>query len=200
VSEELYEEFEDDDFEDFEEFDEEDERTEAINREIADFERQHGVELDAQQWQHIGTQIDLYRVTPEEAFARTDEGRDDERFVELAQRIAITEGRDLTTTEIERLAELDERAELRGEDQIDASEALYDLSSLSGDGVAHYIAEKLAIPPEREEPSANVIGEDGSEKPGYDLDDPAQASAAIDALMAGEDVAGYDSTYETESE
>ena len=43
MTEALYEYFEDD----FEEFEEEDERVEAINAEIADFERQHGVELSA---------------------------------------------------------------------------------------------------------------------------------------------------------
>lgn len=42
-----------------EEFDEEDERVEAINAAIADFEREHGVELSDDEWQHIGTQIDL---------------------------------------------------------------------------------------------------------------------------------------------
>ena len=54
-----------------------------------------------------------------------------------------------------------------------------------------------AVPQERDEPSANVVDHDGEERPGYDLDNRDERSAAIDALMAGENVAGYDSTYET---
>jgi hypothetical protein len=104
------------------------------------------------------------------------------------------EERSLASSEIHRLAELDEQADLRGQDEVDAHEALYDLDS--SQGRAAYIGEQLQVPEERPEPSANVIGEDGEFKPGYDLDSSKERVAAIDALMAGEDVATYDNSYE----
>jgi hypothetical protein len=55
----------------------------------------------------------------------------------------------------------------------------------------------MKVEPERDEPSANVIDHDGEERPGFNLDRSDERAAAIDALMSGEDVAGYDSTYET---
>lgn len=136
---------------------------------------------------------------PEEAYGRTDQGRDVERFAELAQRIEIGEGRRLTSTEIQRLADLDEQAELRGEDSIDPSQALHDLDS--SDGIAAYIGERLEAPREKTEPSANVLDPDtGEERPGFNLDNSAELAAHIDARMAGEDVAAYDDTFESGDE
>ena len=82
------------------------------------------------------------RAAQRDGLLETDEGREDEDFADLAERIAEGEGRTLTRAELERLADLDEQAELQGLDQIDPSEALYDLDS--SDGRASYIAEKLA--------------------------------------------------------
>jgi hypothetical protein len=72
------------------------------------------------------------------------EDDDVEAFVELAERAAEGQGRDLTRSELERLAELDEQAELRGQEEIDVREALHDLDS--SDGRARYISERLEVP------------------------------------------------------
>ena len=187
-----------DDLELFED-DDDDSRTLAINEEIADFEQREGLDLSDEDWQHIGLQIDLYGITPEDAYSRTEPGREDERLGDLAERIAQGEGRTLTRSELERLVDADEHAELTGEDDIDVRAALFDLDS--SDGRAAYMAERLQVPQERDEPSADVLDpETGESKPGYDLDDINERAAAIDALMGGEDVAGYDSTYESGDE
>jgi len=54
----------------------------------------------------------------------------------------------------------------------------------------------LRVEPEEAAPTANAADEDGDETPGFNLDKSDERAAAIDALMAGENVAGYDSTYE----
>jgi hypothetical protein len=114
--------------------------------------------------------------------------------VDLCERVEASEGRRLTRREIEGLAEADERAELLGEDEIDAS-ALYDLDT--SDGISAYIGDRLAGPPEGTEPTANVIGEDGSSTPGYDVDTAAGREALMDARLRGEDATSYDGSFTT---
>jgi hypothetical protein len=169
-----------------------------VHAEVEAFEKQHGIELDDESYGRMVQLGHVYSIPPEQAYAETAEGTDEEEFADLVGRIAESENRELTRSEIERLAELDEKASLTGETELDISEAVFDLDSSSGR--EHYIAERLEIPQEREAPSADVIGEDGEVKPGFNLDNSTERAAAIDNLLEGQDVTGYDSTYETETD
>jgi hypothetical protein len=93
------------------------------------------------------------------------------------------------------LAELDARSELAGEDAVDVTGAVYDLDDSSDR--EHYLGERLQVEPERDQPTATVVDDDGEERDRYDLDDSDQRAALIDARLAGEDVAGFDSSYES---
>jgi hypothetical protein len=101
----------------------------------------------------------------------------------------------LTHSELVALAQLDERAELQGSDEVDVNAAILNLDD--SDQRAAYIGERLRVEPEETEPSANVIGEDREERPGFNLDKSDERAAAIDNLLAGENVASYDSSYES---
>jgi hypothetical protein len=179
--------------------DDEEDQVAAISEEIDRWEQEAGLTLSDSDFELMGLQIGAYGVTPEAAFERTDAGRKVNNFGDFVSRIEQGEQRTLTRSELERLASLEAKAELTGEDNIDASEALHNLDS--SDGRANFIAERMAVPQERDEPSANVLDPaTGEETPGFNLDKSNERAAAIDALMAGEDVAGYDSTYEATDE
>jgi hypothetical protein len=107
----------------------------------------------------------------------------------LVANIEAHQGRELTAAELHRLAALDQQAELRGEDHVDAGEAPYDLDS--SDDRAKYIGERLQVPQERKDPSGVRLDEDG-ETPSFNLDSRDERVAAIDAALAGVAVAAHD--------
>ena len=59
------------------------------------------------------------------------------------------------------------------------------LAFAGGVGILAYLALLAFVP------------SDGEERPGFNLDVSSERAAAIDALIGGEDVAAYDSSYET---
>jgi hypothetical protein len=159
------------------------------------WEDETGIELDDDAYERMVLLGDLCNIPPSQAYAETDEGRDDERFIDLAERIAQGEGRRLTRAELEALAEADEQAALRGEDTVDTSGAILDLDDSTQR--AEYIGERLQVPQEREQPSANVLDPaTGEEKPGFNLDDSNERAEVIDRLLQGQDTSTYDNSYE----
>jgi hypothetical protein len=177
-------------------FEDEDDRAAEVSSIVADWERQTGVTLSDEEFNEMGIRVAV-GISPDEAYAATDQGNREANFEDFLDRVETVEGRRLTDTEIDRLAQREELAELRGEDSLDPAEAIYDLSS--SDDRAQYIGEMLEAPRERTEASAVQEGEDG-DVPSYNLDDSAERVEAIDQMMAGADVATHDSTYDIESD
>ena len=179
------------DFDTDDDFESEDERVAAVGQILAEWQRETGAELTAEEWDRMGVQIDLYGMSADEAFAETDSGRSEAAFDNLVDRIEADQGRTLTESELQRLAHADAMAEWEGEDEVDVSTALFNLDG-SADDRASYIGERLRVPPEREEPSATVVEDDGDERPGYNASSPDELAALIDARLEGQDVAVYD--------
>jgi hypothetical protein len=169
----------------------EDEDVEEINAELEEWARQsysRSRGLDADSWQRMGELMDEHGLSAAEAHEALSGQNRVEDFAELASRIEAGEGRSLTESELHRLWEADQRAELTGEGGVDVKEVLHDLDS--SDGRADFIAEKLAVPQEREEASA--VTEDDT--PSFNLDSPSERSEAIDRMLAGESPDTHDDT------
>jgi hypothetical protein len=174
-----------------------DDRAAEVSSIVAQWERENGIELTDADFNEMGIRVAV-GIDPDEAFAATDQGQREADFADLVDRIETVENRALTETEIDRLAQRDELAQLRGETDIDPSEALYDLDS--SEGIATYIGERLSVPQEREEASAVQLDADGEEVPSFNVEVRNERVAAIDAAMSGEAVSVHDSTYDLESD
>ena len=162
-----------------------DDRAAEVSSIVAQWERENGIELTDADFNEMGIRVAV-GIDPDEAFAATDQGQQEADFADLVDRIETVENRALTETEIDRLAQRDELAQLRGETDIDPSEALYDLDS--SEGIATYIGERLSVPQEREEASAVQLDADGEEVPSFNVDNRDEREAAIDAALSGEAV------------
>ena len=196
-AEELFEDGLDFDLDDDDLFEDEDDRAAEVSSIVAQWERENGIELTDADFNEMGIRVAV-GIDPDEAFAATDQGQREADFADLVDRIETVENRALTETEIDRLAQRDELAQLRGETDIDPSEALYDLDS--SEGIATYIGERLSVPQEREEASAVQLDADGEEVPSFNVEVRNERVAAIDAAMSGEAVSVHDSTYDLESD
>ena len=192
-AEELYEDDLDFDLDDDDLYEDDDDgdRVAEVSQALAQWERENGVVLDDAEFDHAGRAMDLYGLSVDEAVAEhTDHGKREANFEELVDRIETVEHRQLTETEVDRLWQRDQLAELRGEPDIDPSEALYDLDT--SDGIATYIGERLSVPQEREEASAVQLDADGEEVPSFNVEVRDERVAAIDAAMSGEAVSVHD--------
>jgi hypothetical protein len=180
---------------------EEYDRVAAASQAVADWERQVGVELSAEDFDHVARQVDLFGIHPEVAYDHTGPGRFEADLEATLAAVERERGAKLFDSDKERMwqaaqqAAEDPSVETDAQVWAKAKEAAGNLDS--PDDIAAYIGERLAVPQEREEPSATVVDEDGEQRPGYDLDNPNERAEAIDRLMEGQDVAGYDSTYTT---
>jgi hypothetical protein len=190
---ETYEDEVEDEFEEEDELEPEDERDAYIAELEQALAFQQAVHQEA-----ANLQASYGRPNEEEEF---DEEGFEQDFEATLQAVEREQGRALLDGEVQRMWQAANEAVEDPSVETDAqiwAAAKQEAGSLdSSDDVAAYIGERLAVPREREEPSARVVDDDGNERPGYDLDKPNERAEAIDRLMAGEDVAGYDSTYTT---
>jgi hypothetical protein len=192
-----YEDFEDED--DSEDPDEYDLEVQAVNQALEEFGRRSYSavkDLTAEDWQALGELVHEHGISAEQAFEALKQEEAEADFSDLVERVQVGEGRQLTETELYRLAELDEQAELQGEDDVDVTEVLHDLDTAAGREA--YMAERLAVEPERAE--ASGVLDDGEDSPSFNYDNRDEREAAIDAALSGESVSVHDSSDITEGD
>jgi hypothetical protein len=178
----------------------EQERTAQVSAEIAAWERETGVQLSDEDFNRAGDLLALYGIPPSESYAETAQGRFEADFATVAESIEREQGRKLADSELDRMWDA---AQTASEDpSIETDAAVWNQVKRAArnlddsDARAEHISELLNVPQETEEPSATVVHDDGRERPGFNLDSSSERAAAIDALMAGEDVSTYDSDSE----
>lgn len=191
--------------EDIEEFDAEEElfeedddaaRVAAASEAVAAFEREHGIELTDADFNHIATQVHLYGLTPEAAYADSEPGRFEAKYEATVEAVEKEQGRKLLDSEVDAIWEAavraDEDPRIEGDAVwAEAKKAAPDMLATS-DGIAEYIGQRLSVPQERAEASAVQAGEDGEDVPSFNLDNREERVSAIDRLMAGETVGTHD--------
>jgi hypothetical protein len=194
---ELFEEFEEDDSDEPADFQDE---VEAISALVSEWEREAGVDLTDQEFDHVARQVHLYDVTPDEAYAHTDSGRFKADFAATVEAIQREQGRKLLDGELEAIWETASKAaddpavQTEADVWVKAREATTNLLD-TPEGRERYVAERLAVEREHEEPSAVALDEDGDETgPSFNYDNPAEREAAIDAALSGEAVSVHDSS------
>lgn len=192
--------------EDIEEFDAEEElfeedddaaRVAAASEAVAAFEREHGIELTDADFNHIATQVHLYGLTPEAAYASSEPGRFEAKYEATIEAVEKEQGRKLLDREVDAIweaavrADEDPRIGTDAEVWAEARKATTNMLDTS-DGIAEYIGQRLSVPQERAEASAVQAGEDGEDVPSFNLDNREERVSAIDRLMAGETVGTHD--------
>jgi hypothetical protein len=195
-----HEDIEEFDLEDEELFEEDDDATRvaAASEAVAAWEREHGIELSDSDFNHVATQVDLYGLTPEAAYADSEPGRFEAKYEATVEAVEKEQGRKLLDREVDAIWEAAVRADDDPAVEDVWAEARKATSNLldTPEVRAEYVGARLETEREREQPSATVVDAEGNERPGFNLEDSSQRAEAIDRLMAGEDVGTFDSSYE----